>query len=236
LVDILGEEIASGVFKPGDCLPPESQLCKYHDISPMTVRRAINILSENGTVITEQGRGTFVKSIQFWNATFDLCALQQMVENKNEAKINIIGTSIIPADAIIADKLALKIKQKVLFIRRLIYLRDKPFLYHQEYLVCDPTLPIIESAMDVTSLRGLFKGNNNSWLKRSKITLKSVLPNQEESGWLGISTLSPALRLEHVFYDFKDRPVSWGWFVCPGDQLQFTAWIGAQNVEKAVNV
>jgi DNA-binding GntR family transcriptional regulator len=223
------------VFKPGDCLPPESLLCKYHDISPMTVRRSINILAENGTVLTEQGRGTFVKSIQFWDATFNLSNLQQMVENTKEAKIKILGTSIIAADTNIADKLLLKTRQKVLFIRRLISLGNKPFLYHREYFVCDPTLPIIESEMEVTSLKGLFKGNYNSWLKQSKITIKTVLPNQEEAHWLNVSTASPALRLEHIFYDFNDRPVSWGWFICPGDQLQFTAWIGAKNGDKAEN-
>jgi GntR family transcriptional regulator len=35
-----------------------------------------------------------------------------------------------------------------------------------------------------------------------------------------------AFRLEHTFVDFDDRPVSWGWFICPGDRLRFTATVG----------
>jgi len=35
-----------------------------------------------------------------------------------------------------------------------------------------------------------------------------------------------AFRLEHIFYDFEDQPVSWGWFICPGAHLRFTATVG----------
>jgi GntR family transcriptional regulator len=36
----------------------------------------------------------------------------------------------------------------------------------------------------------------------------------------------PAFRLEHVFYDFENRPVSWGWFTCRADRLEFYTTVG----------
>jgi hypothetical protein len=34
--------------------------------------------------------------------------------------------------------------------------------------------------------------------------------------------------LEHLFYGYDDKPMSWGRFVCRGDLLQFRAHIGVQ--------
>ena len=38
-----------------------------------------------------------------------------------------------------------------------------------------------------------------------------------------------ALLLEHIFYDFDDRPISWGWFIAGSDRLRFTTTVGIQD-------
>lgn len=68
LVRTLRGQIASGELRPYDRLPSESQLCTRFGVSPMTVRRAINILSAQDLVVTQKGRGTFVKSMRFWDS------------------------------------------------------------------------------------------------------------------------------------------------------------------------
>ena len=50
LVHILKSQIASGRFRPGAQLPSEAQLCQLYQVSPMTVRRAVNILLDQGLV------------------------------------------------------------------------------------------------------------------------------------------------------------------------------------------
>ena len=90
----------------------------------------------------------------------------------------------------------------------------------------DPTRPIIEAEMEVTALRGLFSGGGGSDLKRGDLTIDATVLTEEEAALLHSEVGAPALRLEHIFYDFDDRPVSWGWFICSGDRLRFTATIG----------
>jgi DNA-binding GntR family transcriptional regulator len=229
LVRIIQEQIASGELRPGDQLPSESQLCRFHRISPMTARRAINILAEQGIVFSEQGRGTFVKTLQFWEASFQLGALRELFANEKETRVKILEARIVPSDEKLAKKFSIKTGQKCLYIRRLITLAGNPYLYHTEYLVYDPSRPIIESEMEVTSLKGLFQGVNNRSLKKSSLTIETVVLKGDEARLLNSKESSPAFLLEHVFYDFEDHPVSWGWFVCPGDRLRFTTSIGAQN-------
>ncbi len=53
-------KIALGGLTPGDALPTYRQLCKEYGVSLMTVRRAMQILADEGIVRGFPGKGTFV--------------------------------------------------------------------------------------------------------------------------------------------------------------------------------
>lgn len=229
LVRILQEEIDSGRMRPGDKLPSESELCKHNRISPMTVRRAINILKTNGSVITEQGRGTFVKPLQFWSSTFRLTNLQELLGDEKETRIKILEARIMSTDEHVASRLNIKPGIRTIFVRRLISVREQPTIYHKEYLIYDPARQIIESEMEVTSLKGIFEGTGNSSIKKGTLSLQPTVLDENEARLLQAEVHSPAFCLENVFYDFNDIPVSCGWFICPGDRLKFTTMVGGEE-------
>lgn len=62
LAGILREQIESGKITPGDPLPSETTLQQEYGIARGTIRRAIELLRDQGLVVTVQGRGTFVKA------------------------------------------------------------------------------------------------------------------------------------------------------------------------------
>jgi len=62
LKNILKGQILSGVLKPGDRIPPETELCAKYGVSRITVRQAIHSLVEEGFLYRKQGKGTFVTS------------------------------------------------------------------------------------------------------------------------------------------------------------------------------
>ena len=225
LVRILLGQVAAGVFRPGDRLPSEAQLCQRYGVSPMTVRRVINILADQGVVIAEQGRGTFVKPLELGTATFDLDKLQQLFR-EGQSTVRLLEARITSATERTARKLAIKVRDRTVFIRRMIFQGEEPMLLHREHVIYDPTRPLIEAEMEVTALRGLFSGGGGSDLKRGDLTIDATVLTEEEAALLHSEVGIPAFRLEHIFYDFDDRPVSWGWFIGSGHRLRFTATIG----------
>jgi DNA-binding GntR family transcriptional regulator len=229
LVRILLGKIAAGVFRPGDRLPSEAQLCERYGVSPMTVRRVVNILADRGVVIAEQGRGTFVKPLELSTATFDLDRLQQLFRNEGQTRVKLSEVRITSATERTARKLAIEVGDRIVYIRRLILRGEQPVLLHREHVIYDPTRPIIEAEMEVTALRGLFSGGGESDLKRGDLTIDATVLTEGEATLLHSEVGVPAFRLEHIFYDFDDRPVSWGWFICTGDHLRFTATIGVPD-------
>ena len=226
LANILRRKISKGEFRPGDQLPSEAQLCRRYGISPMTVRRSINLLADEDVISTAQGRGTFVKSLEWSAAQFDLQGLQSLFQNSEDADIRLLDVRIVSANRRTARKLGLSVGDNVIYIRRLMTQDGNPLFYHRAYLIYDPKRPIVEAEMDVTSLQGLFTNGDNSLLKRGELTIDATLMNEEEAEILQESYPSAAFILEHIFYDFDDCPISWGWFIFPSTHLRFTTQIG----------
>jgi DNA-binding GntR family transcriptional regulator len=223
LANILRRQISEGVYRPGDQLPSEAQLCQKYDVSPMTVRRSINLLADQDVVNTAQGKGTFVKPLELSTATFHLQKLHDLF---NDAAVKLLNARIVSADERTARKLQIKEGQHVIYISRLLSRNDEPIFYHRAYLIYDPTRPIVEAEMDVTSLQGLLANANNEMLKNGTLTIEATLMNEKEAKVLHTTLPSAAFYLEHLFCDFYDQPISWGWFICRSDKLNFTTHIG----------
>lgn len=228
LAGILKRQIAAGTYRPGDRLPSETELCQQYGLGRMTVRRVIKILADQGVVRTSQGRGTFVRPWALGGATFQLRQLQSLSDDES-ATVKIIEARMVPADERVARKLDIAPGQKAIYIRRLLYLKEEPVIYHREYLLRDPRRPSVEMAMEVTSLRGFFDGSDDgAGLKRGDVSIRVAMLTDEEARLLR-SSVPGAFLLEHLFYDFDDRPASWGWFLCRSDRLQFVTTVGLQD-------
>ncbi|MFI0943858.1 GntR family transcriptional regulator [Streptomyces sp. NPDC021020] len=62
IADQLREAIRPGRFGEGDKLPSESELVEHYGVSRMTVRNALSVLQGEGLVVSEHGRGVFVRA------------------------------------------------------------------------------------------------------------------------------------------------------------------------------
>src|SRR5262249_35268227 len=60
--EILRSRIVQNVWKQGDRLPSEGQLCEEFGVSSITMRRAVATLVAEGLLIRLQGKGTFVST------------------------------------------------------------------------------------------------------------------------------------------------------------------------------
>ena len=229
LVNILQDQIARGIYLPGSRLPSESELCRRYHVSPMTVRRSIKHLLRRRIVRTRRGSGTFVRAPALGGVTFNLEEFHRLFRDKEKTKVRIINVSITKADETIAGILNLNPGEPTILIMRLLIRDGKPFVYHREYLIYDPERPIVEAELEVTSLHGLFIGGGETDLKRGEMAIEASVLAREEADIFNTHEILPAFRLEHIFFDFNDRPVSWGQFICPGDRIRFTATVGITN-------
>jgi DNA-binding GntR family transcriptional regulator len=230
LVNILRQAIASGQYQAGDQLPTESELCAAYDVSPMTVRRAIGVLLDQGAVSTTRGRGTFVQPLRLATATFDLSEFHDILADPS-VTARVVEARVLPAGPRAAANLGVADGTHVVSIRRILQREDQPLIYHRESLIYDPTRPTIEAELDVTALRDMFEGGVGTGPKRGELILHASVLTEEEAGRLRLSTQTAAWVLEHIFYGYDEKPISWGCFICRGDLFSFRASVGAPAPE-----
>lgn len=232
LVNILQTLMATGVFKPGSQLPSEAQLCEQYEVSPMTVRRVINILLDRGLVTTTQGRGTFVKGVDIGEAVFHLSGLKEQIEQPERTQVQLLEARVVAATERVARKLDISPGDWTIYVRRMLLQDMTPVSYHRGYLLYDPRRPIVEGELEVTSLEGLIRGNGEADLQSGSLTIEAVTLTKEEAAILKIGEGTPAFLIDHTLYDFQDRPVSWGWFVWRADKLRFSTTIGNRPLQR----
>ncbi len=61
IADDLRRQITDGALSSGDKIPSEQELMTDYGVSRIVVRMAIDVLQNEGLVIKQQGRGTFVR-------------------------------------------------------------------------------------------------------------------------------------------------------------------------------
>lgn len=226
IVRTVSERIARGDYRPGDQLPSESQFCAEFGVSPMTLRRAVNMLVDRGLVSTAQGRGTFVRGLSLGEASF---TLQQLTDRWRDesTEVRLLAASIAPAEDDVAAALGLPPGTTTVFLRRLFLNDGRPFIYHSEHVVYDPRRPLVESQLQITSLDGVLKSAGGEGFARARLSIRAVNLEEPVAGYLERPAGTAAFRLEHAFEDFDGSPVSWGLFYFLSDEFHLVTTLGA---------
>jgi GntR family transcriptional regulator len=130
--------IDSGEFKVSDLLPTEPSLEDKYDVSRITIRKAIELLSNDGYVRVKQGYGTTVLdpgAMQKLSFVTSLSETMASYGYKITTK-NMHIDEIIPSKRI-SDKLNLTENTPVIRIQRLQLANDKPISIMTNYIISD---------------------------------------------------------------------------------------------------
>lgn len=95
LADELRRRIAAGLLPPGAPLPSETALINESGLSRGMVREAIKLLRDEGLVITEQGRGSYVRPI---------LPVRRIGSDRYRADVEQLGDAIPPATSFTRDQ------------------------------------------------------------------------------------------------------------------------------------
>ncbi len=226
IANTVAERIGSGEYRPGDQLPTEAELRSEFGVSPMTVRRAISILLDRNLVTTTQGKGTFVRNLELGEAVFHLGPIAEAL-NDESAEVALLEAGIVPADATTATILGGAVGDHIVQMRRAIKRGGIPVMYQLERLVYDEHRPLVEAQLQITSLNGLLRSIPGEGMPRGDLSIEAVCLQADEAAILDVPCGSPALCLEHIFYDFDGRPISWGRLLGRADSFRLRTHIGA---------
>ncbi|WP_058910201.1 GntR family transcriptional regulator [Entomohabitans teleogrylli] len=130
LAAFIRHQIKLGVFSPHDRMITENELCELLNISRTTVRQAMNELLEEGLIVRQRGKGSFIADKKI---NRKLNSLYHFSDSMRELGVNphsvVLQCDVIDADDDIAAKLNLPQSQRKVFIlRRIRFGDDTPLL------------------------------------------------------------------------------------------------------------
>lgn len=131
LETLLREQIASGTYRPGDQLPPESDLARRYGVSRMTVRQAMAGLQEAGLIRRRPGRGTFVSEEAVHGGGDRVLdrSIDDLISMGQATSVKLLELEETEANPREARDLKIGVGEPVIRCRRLRLLDDQPYCY-----------------------------------------------------------------------------------------------------------
>lgn len=138
VADTLRDNIAQGRFTVGQRLPAEPQLAEQMGVSRATLRQALSQLTQEGLLVRQHGRGTFVSTLPHAVLRGNLAELKsttEMIQEQGyEPGIADCQITVGAVEPWIADLFDLAPDSRFLHISRTRLASGQPAAYSDEYL------------------------------------------------------------------------------------------------------
>lgn len=193
IADALREKISAGELKPGDALPTESSLQEAFNVSRVTVRQALKLLTEEQIVESIQGSGTYVKEERVNYDIYQLTGFYEKLADRNvdtHSEVSIF--EVLKADAKLAEKLNLSHDDKIWHVKRVRFIKQKPVNLEETWMPLamfpDLTWEVMENSKYhyVEQIKKLV-------IDRSEQELVPIMPSEEAIAALSLDPTKPIL-------------------------------------------
>lgn len=217
LQNVLKAEIDSARLRPDDRLPSEHEIAERFGVSKITVRQALQELSQLGYIRREQGRGTFVAKRKFDEGPRELTSFTEEMRRHNLVATSRVLTQYeAEADAPVADRLRLPDKSHVLILKRLRLAGEEPLSVQTAHIPAAlvPGLQIT----DGMSLYEVLQTKYHLYPMRARETYVAALADTDTAELLKIPTGSPIFAVERVTFMSNERPFEFVQSTVRGDR------------------
>ena len=219
--DRMRQDIAGGLWKPGEQLPTEAELAERFDVNRHTLRRALAALRDSGMVRIEQGRGTFVQDdVIDYAVTRRTRFTQNITSLERRPSGEVVRTGTISATAQIAKALDLRRGQKVVLVEAVNLVDARPIsivAHHFPHARFEGLEQAYRATGSITkALRGY--GIDDYLRKLSRVSAR--LPDADDARLLGMARAQPILYTESINVDLEGHPIEYSIGRSAGHRLQ----------------
>jgi GntR family transcriptional regulator len=126
IAEDLAGKVRAGVYRPGEALPAQRELSAQYGVTLMTLRQALQELRDQGLIVQQAGRGTFVAPVQ---AAYRVDTLRSFVEDLREQGHD-VTTDVLSA-AVVTDPAT---DRPALRLERLRLLGGRPAIHQTSWV------------------------------------------------------------------------------------------------------
>ncbi len=215
IADALRERVEGGEFPSGRLLPSEAELSEQYGASRVTVRRALEVLRDEGLLDARQGVGWFVAGDPLRQSLGRLATIEsQLTASGLRPERQILEFAFAPAEPRVRRILG---TDQVLRVRRLNLADGEPFALVTVWCPASLAEHLSRAAVERSPFYELLAVP----LGGASQTIGAVAAEPGDAAKLGIPPGSPVLRCERVTNDADGRPVLLSVHIFPGHRTEF---------------
>ncbi|KKB78251.1 transcriptional regulator [Devosia soli] len=222
IADAIRLDIVGGKLANGDQLPTEALLAERFSANRHTVRHALAVLAEEGVVIAEQGRGTFVKSIR--RLSYPIGKRTRFREGlkgqANTVVTNTLGDRIDNASAQVAEALGLKPGAKVVRLEAVSLADGVPLSRSTTWLAYRQFPDFAARLTELNSITRAFESYGFPDYVRAMTRISARHADVEETRLLGLAPGAIVLVSEAVNADPEGNPLSYALSRFPAERME----------------
>ena len=134
IYDSIKNDIATGKLKENEKIPTETELCELYATSRITVRKAIELLTEDGLVIKKQGIGTFISAKKLNRVMDKVMSFSEICINDHKVpSAELISVGWVKPTAAVVRELKIPEDEKVIRIYRLRLSNEEPVMLEETF-------------------------------------------------------------------------------------------------------
>jgi GntR family transcriptional regulator len=217
--------IVAGEWQPGSAIPAEQFLAREHGVALGTMRRALDLLAEQGLVERIHGRGTFVKQ---GLSGAPMLRFFRFGEAAGEAPSSrILARDVVPASADVARALGCGPGEPVLRLKRLRSVGEQPALHEEIFL----PLPLFSAlqALPVSEwadlLYPMFAERCGVHVHRAVDTIGFGSLGAAAARALQLPAGHPCARVQRQAFDLTGQCIEWRTTLGDANAFQYTVSI-----------
>lgn len=216
------QQIENGELTPGNLLPSEREYAELLDVSRMTVRQAITNLVNEGLLYRQKGRGTFVAEQKLEQKLSGLTSFTEDMKARGMTPANtLLAFEIIPADAKVAERLALKEHTPVYEIKRIRLADDVPMALETVYISANLVKGLTET-ITAASLYHYIEEELGLAIGHAIQSIEAAIVNETERPHLLVHKGAPVLLIERDTFLKDGTPLEYVKSSYRADRYKFT--------------
>lgn len=190
---------------PGMKLPDERSLSSMYDVSRSSIKRALDVLVQQGIIFKKRGSGTFINPLYLKNRAMfryegsNLGITDSFKLDGKKQGIKLLNYRVIPASDEIRQDLFLDENEYVYKIERLRLIDDQPFMIETGYIPIK-ILPTLSPDILESSIFNYLENKKGRTVTRSYLTLTVDPSSQADQKLLGLKPTEPVGIMEGVFF------------------------------------
>jgi len=205
---ILRGKIDRQEWKPGDLIPPESDLIAHYRVSRSTVRQVLDMLVQEGLIHRHRGRGSFVSHRTLEETMTRIVSFTEDMRQRGfEPGTRVLLASLLPASRETAEKLQVEEGEELVRLERLRLANGEPMSLEESLLVHRYCPGVLQHDYAVQPLRETLEREYGLRLVYAKQVIHAIPAPARLANLLEIQPKSPLLFIERVSYSQGGIPI-----------------------------